>query len=341
MKAVRFAEYGGPEVLRVEEAPDPVADAGWAVVSVRACALNHLDLLLRKGVRAYGTPLPHIPGCDIAGVVKSLGGGNGRFKPGDRVVVAPGLSCGECPACLSGFDNRCPSFGIVGASIPGGCAEKVAVPVRNLFPLPSPLSFEEAAAFPLTFLTAWHMLITRAGLKPGQTVVVTGAGSGIGTAAIQIGKLVGARVIAVSRTEDKLAKAAEIGADAGLLVGEYIAGGVREETDGRGADVIFEHVGPATFDASIKSLAKGGTLVTCGATTGSEAALDLRYTFSRELSVVGSMLGTRSELATVVELVARGRLKPVIDSTLPLDQVRAAQERLEAGESFGKIVLVP
>ncbi|MBI1864709.1 MAG: zinc-binding dehydrogenase [Nitrospirae bacterium] len=341
MKAVRFAEYGGPEVLRVEEVPDPVPDAGWAVVSVRACALNHLDLWIRKGVRAYGTALPHIPGCDIAGVVKGLGGGNGRFKPGDRVVVAPGLSCGECPACLSGFDNRCPSFGIVGASIPGGFAERVAVPVRNLVPLPSPVSFEDAAAFPLTFLTAWHMLITRASLKPGQTVVVTGAGSGIGTAAIQIGKLVGARVIAVSRTEDKLAKAAEIGADAGLLVGEYMAGGVREETEGRGADVIFEHVGPATFDASIKSLAKGGTVVTCGATTGPEAALDLRYTFSRELSVVGSMLGTRSELATVVELVARGRLKPVIDSTLPLDQVRAAQERLEAGESFGKIVLVP
>jgi NADPH:quinone reductase-like Zn-dependent oxidoreductase len=241
-----------------------------------------------------------------------------------------------------GEDSMCQSFGIFGAKCWGGYAEYAKVPARNLIPMPENLTFEQAAAFPLTFLTAWHMLITRAGLKPGERVLVVAAGSGVGVAAVQIAKLAGAFVIATAGTDEKCEKAKALGADAVINHSrENIAEKVRELTDGRGVDVVFEHVGPAVFEQCLRSLAKGGRLVTCGATTGPTASFDIRFLFSRQLSVIGSMMGRTSELLTIVRLVGEGKLKPVIDRIFPLAEAAKAHEVLESRNFFGKLVLVP
>jgi NADPH:quinone reductase-like Zn-dependent oxidoreductase len=342
MKAVRFHRFGGPEVLAYEEAPKPVAGPGEVVVEVNACALNHLDLWIREGIPAYQVQLPHISGSDVAGVVNEIGGGVTGIRPGDRVMIAPGLSCFQCPYCLSGHDNLCDTYRIFGAGIDGGYAEFTKAPASNILPIPEGISFEEAAAFPLTFLTAWHMLITQSALRPGQDLLVLAGGSGVGSAAIQIGKLMGARVIATAGTPKKLDQARQVGADFVIdYTNEDFSKEVAKITRRRGVDVVFEHVGPATFSKSILSLAKNGTLVTCGATTGPKTELDLRYLFSKELTIVGAKIGTRAELLEITRLLGEKKLRPIIDSVHPLEKAKALQEKMRTRELFGKLILNP
>jgi NADPH:quinone reductase-like Zn-dependent oxidoreductase len=337
VKAVRFHAHGGPDVLRYEDAPDPVSASGRAVVRVRACALNHLDLWERRGIPRVTLPLPHISGSDIAGEVVDAGGG--AVAAGTRVMIQPGLRCGRCAACLDGRDNQCDTYDVLGLQSDGGYAELVAVPAENLIPIPAHVDFVTAAAFPLTFLTAWHMLRTRAALQRGETVLVLAGGSGVGQAAIQIARHAGARVLATSAPE-KLERTRALGADAVI---DHYAGDfsteVRRLTDGRGADVVVEHVGEATWSRSLRSLATGGRLVTCGATTGPNASIDLRHLFARQLSLLGSYMGRFAELREVSPLLFDGTLQPVIDIVLPLAEAADAQRRLENRGQFGKIVL--
>jgi NADPH:quinone reductase-like Zn-dependent oxidoreductase len=340
MKAIVFKQHGGPEVLQYTDAPDPVIRAGEVLVRVKACALNHLDLWVRRGIPGVAFPLPHIPGSDISGEVAQIGADVTTARAGQKVVLAPGVSCGKCPACISGQDNRCRQFTNLGYMIDGGCAELVRAPEVNCMPYPENLTFEEAASIPLVFQTAWHMLIARAELQPGEEVLILGAGSGVGSAAIQIAKFFGAHVIATGGSDEKLQKAKELGAD--HLINhktQKIREEVRRITGKRGVDIVFEHVGTATWDESIASLAPGGRLVTCGATTGYDAKIDLRFLFSRQLSLLGSYMGTKPELLTVMKLVAAGRLKPVIDRVFPLAEAAAAHAYLESGAQFGKVVL--
>ena len=340
MKAIQFRQHGGPEVLNYSDVPDPLVRPNGVVVRVRACALNHLDLWVRQGIPGVPIPLPHIPGSDVAGEVAQIGTEVSTVRVGQKVVLAPGVTCGRCAACLAGLDNRCRQFTNLGYMIDGGCAEFVSAPEVNCLPYPENLSYEEAAAVPLVFQTAWHMLLVRAELQPGEDVLILGAGSGVGTAAIQIAKFFGARVIATAGSEEKLAKARELGAD---FVIHHKSQKIREEvrriTNKRGVDVVFEHVGTATWDDSMASLAASGRLVTCGATTGYDAKVDLRFLFSRQLSLLGSYMGTKNDLRTVMKLVAAGRLKPVVDRIFPLAEAAPAHRYLEAGAQFGKVAL--
>lgn len=342
MKAVRFHQFGGPEVLVYEDAPQPSPGHGEVLVRVKACALNHLDLWIAGGIPAYHTELPHIPGCDISGIVEELGEGVPSIYLNKQVFISPGISCFKCEHCLSGKDHLCESYKIIGAGPDGGYAEFVTVPEANLMNIPEGLSFESAAAFPLTFLTAWHMLTTRAGLQSGQDLLVLAGGSGVGSAAIQIGKLIGARVIATASQTKKLEYAQLMGAD---FVIDYTKNDFSKEvlkiTEKRGVDVVFEHVGPDTFGKSLRSLKMGGKLVTCGATSGPTTDLDLRYIFSRELEILGAKMGTRAELIHVSALIGKGKLKPVIDSVFPLSEARAAQEKMLQRDFFGKLILKP
>lgn len=338
MRAVPIPVHGGPEVLRLVEVPDPTPGAGSALVRVRACALNHLDLWQRRGLDRVPLRLPHIPGSDIAGELVEPGGSD--LVAGARVLVYPGLSCGHCPACLAGDDNLCPAFGVVGYQSEGGYAELVVVPATNVLPLPPGIDFVEGAAFPLTFLTAWHMLVSRARVREGETVLVIGAGSGVGQAAIQVARLRGATVLASASGTAKLEAALELGATAAIdHSASDLAGEVRRLTDRRGVDVVIEHVGEAVWERAVKSLARGGRLVTCGATTGHEGRIDLRVLFVRQLSLLGSYMGTRAELAAAVGELAGRRLRPVVDSVVPLADAADAHRRLESRQHFGKVVL--
>ncbi|HEY4484901.1 MAG TPA: zinc-binding dehydrogenase [Nitrospiria bacterium] len=340
MKAAVFYENGGPEMLVMADLPVPAPGDDEVLIRVRACSINHVDIWVRQGIPAYKTIFPHISGCDIAGVVDTIGRGVSGIKPGDKVLVAPGLSCFRCAYCLSGRDNMCLTYKILGAHTPGGYAEYAVVPAVNVLAMPNILRFEDAASFPLAYLTAWHMLITRAELKAGQEVLVLAAGSGIGVAAVQIAKLAGAWVIAAAGRDDKLEKAKALGADEVInYQREDFSEKVRDLTGGKGVDIVFEHVGPETWEKSLTSLAKNGKLVTCGATSGAEARTDIRYVFSRQLSILGSMMGTRSELLEITKLMEIGKLKPVIDSIYPLAEARKAQERMLSRNIFGKLVL--
>ena len=342
MKAVAFSQHGGPEVLRYTDVAEPKISSTEVLVRVRACALNHLDLWVRRGLPGVQIPMPHIPGSDIAGEVAQVGELVTRVRVRQRVLLAPGLSCGQCPACSAGVDNQCRRYTIFGYMVDGGCAEFVRSPEVNVIPIPGDLSFDEAAAVPLVFLTSWHMLLTRARLQPGEDVLVLGAGSGIGSAAIQIAKLIGARVIATAGSELKLQRARDLGADEVIHHGKQkILDEVKRITDRRGVDVVFEHVGTATWEMSVASLAAGGRLVTCGATTGCEGKIDIRTLFSRQLSLLGSYMGSRAELYAVLKLIGQRKLKAVIDRVLPLAQCAQAHELLEKREQFGKIVLKP
>ena len=341
MKAIRFHKHGGPEVLQFEDAPDPVARPGHVVVRVAACALNHLDLFQRVGLERVTIPLPHISGADVAGTIDEVGDGVAVLKIGQRVMLQPGLSCGICVRCLSAQDHLCARYDVLGYQSEGGYAERVAVPAANIIPLPDHIDFVKAAAFPLTFLTAWHMLYAKAALTSSDVVMVVAAGSGVGQAAVQIAKTARARVIGTARGEDKCAQAATLGADDVIdSTREDVSKRVKALTGGRGADIVIEHVGASTWDGSVRSLAKGGRLVTCGATTGFEATLDLRHLFARQLTLAGSYMGSKAELLLASEGFFRGLYAPVIDSTFPLREAAAAQLRLEAGARFGKIVLV-
>jgi NADPH:quinone reductase-like Zn-dependent oxidoreductase len=338
MKAIRFHEFGGPEVLRYEDIPEPQLRKDQVLVRVRACALNHLDLWVRKGLP--GVKLPHINGSDIAGEVAEVGEYITGVKPGQRVLLAPMVFCNRCAHCAAGQQNLCRSFTVLGNGVDGGNVELIAVPEVNVIPIPDSLSFEQAAAVPLVFLTAWHMLLARCNIRPGMTVLVLAGGSGVGSAAIQIGKLFHCTVIATAGDERKLERSRELGAD--HVINHYqqkISDEVKRITGKQMCDIVFEHVGAATWDESIRSLKPGGALVTCGATSGPEAKFDLRVLFAKQLSFLGSYMGTMGDLHAVLQQVFGGALKPVIDTTYPLKDAAAAHRHLENKEQFGKVVL--
>ena len=339
MKAIVIREHGGFDKLELADVPDPKPKPGEALVRVRAVALNHLDLWVRRGVPGHKFPLPMIPGSEVAGIVDHVSPDCG-WKAGDEVVVAPCYSCGLCVACLSGNDPLCQRYGMFGETTSGGAAELIAVPIRNLIRKPASLSFVEAAAIPLDMLTAWHMLIARAQLRPGETVLVHAGGSGIGSAAIQIAKLWGATVYATTGSAEKAAGAKKLGADETIeyRTNDFLSE-VRRLTGKRGVDVVVEHVGAETFDRSIRSLARGGRLVTCGATTGAEVTINLRLIFFKLLSILGSTMGSLAELHEIMKHVEAGRLRPVVDRVLPLRDVAEGHRVLENREAFGKVVL--
>jgi NADPH:quinone reductase-like Zn-dependent oxidoreductase len=338
----RISRHGGPEVLDWTGLPDPRPRADEAVVAVRACGLNHLDLWVRNGVEGVTYPLPLVPGSEIAGDVLEVGEAVRGVRPGDAVLVAPGLSCGLCERCLAGEDPLCAEYGILGETRDGGCAERVAVPGRNLLPLPRGLDYAEAAALPLTFLTAWHMLVGRARLQPGEDVLVQAAGSGVSSAAIQIARLLGAgRILATAGSPAKLERALALGATHEFVYRrEDFPRRVRELTGGAGVDVVVEHVGGEIFEKSVKTLKRGGRIVLCGATAGHLVQINLRAVFFKSLSILGSTLGSLVELKRIVRHVERGELRPVVDRTFPLRELPRAQEALARREQFGKLVMV-
>ncbi len=341
MKAVLLPRYGGPEVLEyVEDRPEPVPGPDEVLVHVHAASLNHLDLAVRAGIPTLKLTLPHILGADVAGEVAKLGSDVTGFEPGDRVVANPGLTCGHCEFCLRGEEVLCPDYRILGEHVPGTYAEYVAVPAKNLLPIPVDMEWTTAAAAPLVFMTAWRLLVTRANIRPGEDVLILGAGSGVSTAAIQIAKLAGCTVFTTSSSDAKLKRAQELGAN---VVINHAAmpwsKAVWELTGKRGVDVVVDHVGEATFKDSVRSLRKGGRLVVPGATTGPLPPLDLRYVFWRQLSILGSTMANRSEFEAVMKLVFMGRLRPVVDRVFPLKEAREAHAYLERGEQFGKVVL--
>jgi NADPH:quinone reductase-like Zn-dependent oxidoreductase len=323
VKAIRIHEDGGPEVLRYEEAPDPSPGPGEVLIGLRAASLNHLDVWLRRGLPS--APKPRILGADGAGVVVALGEGVDRFAEGDRVVINPGLDEGAR---------------IVGEHMDGTHAELISLPADYVYPVPDALSFEEAAAFPLVFETAYRMLVTRAALQAEEWVFVWGIGGGVATASLQIAKALGARVIVTSSSDEKLARALELGADAAVNHAEAdVAAAVREATDGHGADVVVEHVGEATWKTSLQVAAAGGRVTVCGATSGPNPPANLHRIWWKQLTVLGSTMGTQEDFRGVYELVASGRARPVVDRVFPLAEAAAAHEHLEAGRQLGKVVL--
>lgn len=340
MKAAVFDKFGGPDVLRIDEVPTPAPAAGEVLVRVRAAAMNHLDIWLRRGL-PIDTTMPHIGGSDIAGEVAGLGTGITGVKLGARVVINPSLSCGACEWCRIGEESLCARYRIIGEHVNGGFAEFVAVPAVNLFPIPEGYSFEIAAAAPLAFLTAWRGLVARGRLKPGQSVLITGASGGVASAAIQIAKYAGARVYALT-TADNIERVRALGADVAYdRTGGDFSKQLWTDTDKRGVDVVLDSVGEALWPQLVRCVARGGRLVIYGATSGHNAQLDLRVVFWKQIAVVGTTMSNRSEFEEVMRLVFTDALKPVIDRVLPLEEIRAAHERLEKGEQFGKIVLVP
>jgi NADPH:quinone reductase-like Zn-dependent oxidoreductase len=342
MKAVVFHEHGDERVLQLTEFPEPPVGARDVLVRVKAVALNHLDIWVRQGWPGLKLELPHILGSDISGVVERVGPEVTDLSPGTEVLVNPGLSCGACAHCLRGDDNLCPKYRIIGEHSRGGYAEFVSVPRQNILPKPSKLTFAEAACLPLTFLTAWTMLVRRAEVKPGETVLVQAAGSGVGSAAVQICKLLGATVIATASTGEKLKRAQALGADHVINYAEQdFLAEVKRLTGRRMVDVVFEHVGASTFEKSVACLPYGGRLVTCGATAGHEVKLDLRVLFYKRISLLGSTMGSKGDLFRILQLVEEGRLKPVLDRTLPLADAVLAQQLLQNRTHFGNVVLLP
>jgi NADPH:quinone reductase-like Zn-dependent oxidoreductase len=343
MRATVFHEHGGVDVLRLEDRPDPTPGPSDAIVRVRACGVNRLDLIVRSGATRVKLSMPHIGGCEVAGDLIELGSAaTTDVRPGQAVAIAPYLFCGRCEYCLAGEETTCLRGDIVGLSQDGGFAELVRVPAANLVPLPEGISYEAAAAVSLATLTAWHMLVTRAGLRPGEDVLVLAAGSGVGSAAIQIARLVGARVIATASTSEKLARARELGAHEVInYQTDDMLAEVRRLTSKRGVDVVFEHVGAATWEKSVGALSRNGRLVICGTTSGAEAKIDLWQLFAKQLRLIGSYGGSRAELKTVLRLVADGRLKPTIHATYGLDGVATAQSVMSERQQFGKLVIAP
>lgn len=342
MKAVVFREHGGPDVLEYTDVPSPAIRPNEVLVQVKACALNHLDVFVRGGLRGIEIGLPHILGNDVSGIVREVGDLVTWVQNGDEVLLQPGLSCGHCAECLGGEDYLCRQYDIIGYRHAGGYAEFVAAPGENVIPKPVQLSWEEAAALPLVTLTAWHMLVTRAKLQAGESLLVHAAGSGVGSIAIQIGKLLGARVIATAGSDEKLSKARELGADETVNYshGEWPKE-VRRLTNRIGVDVVFEHTGEATWQGSISSLKNNGRLVTCGATSGYDARTDIRQVFYRHLTILGSFMGSKAELLAAMKFVEQGKIRAVVDRVLRLDEARRAHELMEDRAQFGKIVLVP
>jgi NADPH:quinone reductase-like Zn-dependent oxidoreductase len=342
MKAAFFKEHGGSDKILYDDYRDPVPAAGEVVVRVRACGMNHVDLLLLDGRFPPPEGLPHVNGCEVTGTVETLGAEARGLTPGQRVIVFPGFSCGQCEFCWRGERTVCLRYGYLGAHRDGGYAERVKVPAANVLPLPESLSFEAGAALPMAMLTAWHALVAKVGLRPGQLVLVQAAGSGVGSAAIQIARLAGARVITTVGSDDKVALAESLGAE--RVVNhrrEDFVEAVRAWTGKRGVDVVVEHIGGDTFERSVYALARLGTLITIGSHDTHWGRLDLRHVYSKNLTVVGTNLGTIVELRQILDHVAAGRLRPVIDRTFPLREARAAVQYLLDRRNKGKVLLIP
>jgi NADPH:quinone reductase-like Zn-dependent oxidoreductase len=343
MKALAFNEFGGPDKLRYQDVPDPKIKPNEVLVRVRACALNHLDLFVREGIPALKTPLPFWTGCDIAGEVAEVGAAVTGVKVGERVAVNPNLTCGRCEFCMQGEDSLCVRYGILGEHAPGGLAELVAVRGDNVLPLPATVSFEDAASFILTNMTAWRMVVTQGQVRPGQDVLVIGVGGGVSSTAVQIARLCGARVIVTSSDDAKLEKARALGAEVGINYKKNPdwAKHVFEATGKRGVDVVIENVGAATWKDSIRSLKGGGRLVTCGSTSGPIGETMIPLVFWKQVHIIGSTMANRKEFHDVMGQLFAGRLRAIVDEVVPLKDGVAAQQRLAEGKQFGKIVLTP
>lgn len=340
MKAVFFEKHGGPEVLKFGSMKDPAVDANDVLIGVKACALNHLDIWVRQGLPGITMPMPHIPGSDVCGVVLETGKAVKRIKKGDTVIVSPGQAPHHVREALDNRDSFSPEFQILGLQTQGGYAEKLAVNERFVIPVSDKYNFEEWASVPLASLTAYHMLVTRADLRPGETVLVHAAGSGVGSAAIQLAKFLGATVFTTVGDYKKVARAKKLGADEVILYKtKDFSETAKELTGGRGVDVVFDHIGPEIWQKNLQTLARGGRLVTCGATSGPKAEIDLRYLYSKQLSILGSYMGSLSELYKVIELVETGKLVPTVDQVLALKEAADAHRRMESRQNFGKIVL--
>src|SRR5262245_6736655 len=340
MKAVVFSEHGGPEVLRLQDVPDPVPQRGEVVLEVKAASINHIDIFLRRGMPGIKVPLPKIIGSDASGVIREIGPEVSGLRIGQRVTINPGISCGRCEFCAAGFGSQCLSYAMVGENTDGAYAQLLKVPSHIVLPIPDSISFEEAAAAPLVFLTAWSMMVSKGNLRPGEDVLILGAGAGVGTAAIQIAKMVGCRVFATASTEEKLERAKHLGAD--FLINykkEEFDKKIRDLTNKRGVDVVVDYIGADTWVRSLRSARRGGRVLTCGATTGFAPQTDLRQIFFRQVQVIGSTMGSHREFLDVMTCVLRGQLKPVIDRVLPLEDARQAHELIESRAVFGKIVL--
>jgi NADPH:quinone reductase-like Zn-dependent oxidoreductase len=342
MKVAWFHKYGGPEVLVCEETRQPAPGAGEAVVRVRAVGINHVDLDVRSGSSRIPLTFPHILGREFAGEVAAIGGPGSALKEGDRVWVSCRIPCATCEFCLTGRDNLCERGGYFGMDLPGGYAEYVKVPLSSLQPLPSHVSFQDAAASQIAFGTAWHVLINRAGLRAGQTVLIQAAGSGIGSAAVQVARLAGATIFATASSDQKLQRAKALGAH--HLVNyskENFAERVLELTGGKGVDVIMEHIGGEVFTRSLECLKMDGVIVTVGAHAGEVVSFDIIPFFRKQLRLVGSKNASTTELRTVMGMVAEGRLKPVIHAAFPLAEAAAAHRVVDSRELFGKVILLP
>ncbi len=343
MRAVVIREHGSYDKLLFEDREIPEPKAGEVRIQVKAAGLNHLDAWVRRGVPGHPFPLPMVPGCDGSGVIDALGDGVQGIEVGQRVVIAPGVVEGDDGATAAGLDHLSPRYGIFGETRDGTCAEYVTIPARNAIPLADHVSFEDAAAFPLATLTAWNMVVRRARLKPGETILVHAAGSGVSTAAIQIAKLSGAsKIIATTSSEAKADRARELGADEVIDYSDPAwSKQVKKLTGGIGVDVVADHVGQATFANSLKTLVRGGRYVFCGATTGPKGDMNLNLVFFKNISVLGSTMGSLGDVHRIIKLLEAGKLRPIVDAVLPLDQVGEAHRRLEEREVFGKLVLTP
>jgi NADPH:quinone reductase-like Zn-dependent oxidoreductase len=339
MRAVAYERHGGLDVLQLMDLPVPEIADDEVLVQVKACALNHLDVWVRKGLPAK-IPMPHIGGCETAGVVSKVGSRVQNYQPGQRVLISPGLAQLDGDGYNHGLDSLDPNYRIHGYQTQGGLAEYTKARAVDLIPISEAWNFVEWAAIPLTFVTAWNMLHRRTGVRAGDDVLIMGASSGVGVAGIQIAKHAGARVFAVAGSDAKLKKAEELGADVLLNYNTCEVGKeAKKLTNGRGVDIVFEHVGAAIWPQAMKALARGGRLVTCGATTGPEVPIDLRFFFSQQITVTGAYMGSRGDLLQCLKLVERRVFRPVVDSVFPLEKTREAQERMEKREMFGKIVV--
>jgi NADPH:quinone reductase-like Zn-dependent oxidoreductase len=342
MKAVQFADHGDREVIEYGEHDNIEPDRGEVRIEVRAGALNHLDVWTRRGLPGIDLTMPHIPGSDAAGVVESTGPGVTRFEEGDRVAVSAGVSCGECEFCRDGDRTLCVDYHLLGEHVRGVHAEYPVVPADNLVPVPEGVDWVTAAAAPLVFQTAWRMLITRGELNPGESILVLGASGGVGHAAVQIADYVGAEVYATASSEEKLQYAREVGADHAInYETKNFADEIRDRTGHRGVDVVVDHVGAATWQDSLASLAKGGRVLTCGATTGGQPETNINRIFWNQLQVIGSTMGTPGEVDDVLELVWDGAFEPRIRDVLPMSETPHAHEMLEERQGFGKVVIKP
>lgn len=341
MRAAVISEHGGLDRVQVRQMPESEPAADEVLLEVHSAGLNHLDIWVRKGRPGLSLAMPHVLGCDAAGVVVEIGAKVTALKVGDEVILNPGLSCGSCEYCDRGQQSECPQFGIVGMSRPGTFAERVAVPARNVFPKPGHMNFDEAGVFALSYVTAWRMLLTRAQIQPGHTVLIHGIGGGVALSALQLAKLAGAEVIVTSSSEKKLALAEQTGADhiINYTVVADVGRQVRDVTSGRGVDVVIDTVGAATWPIDFAAVRPSGKIVLCGVTTGPKAECDLRTLYWNQLTIMGSTMGSNEDFRRMLRAVSAARLKPVIDSVKSLESVREAMARMEAGQQLGKIAL--